>query len=343
MTISRQSPEPSLGYGLRALVDELQTQGVNEIELLRAAGLRTLVGTISSAQRVAILRAASELASDPLTALRAGTRQRVRHFGAYGFALATSTTFGNAFSFGRQNLDLAGSVLRISYHAQDTVGIMRSHNPQTLGRLLPFVAEFWRSSMVTLLSEVLGDHFPSLEMFFPFEKPAYGDAYREHFECPVHFQQDVMEWHFDRRVFAAPCPNASALTSRICQEFCEDIVARSSAASQLQRELRTLIVGSMGRKLTADDAASAIGKSKRSLFRRLAEEGTTFQTILDDTRARIACEYLENTKLPVSEIADRCGFGDEANFRKAFQRWRGVSPSGWRRQMPPGAHELSDT
>jgi AraC-like DNA-binding protein len=206
-----------------------------------------------------------------------------------------------------------------------------------LGGILPFVAEFWRSSMVTLLSEVLGKGFPSLNMFFPYEKPDYGSAYRDYFDCPVHFGQDVMEWHFDAGVLAAPCPNASALTSRICQEFCADIVARSSAGSQLQRELRTLIVGSMGRKLTADDAASAIGKSKRSLFRRLAEEGITFQTILDETRASIACEYLENTKLPVSEIADRCGFGDEANFRKAFQRWRGVSPSGWRRQMPSRA------
>jgi AraC-like DNA-binding protein len=326
------SGDSSQGYGLRALVEDLQLQGISEAQLLRAAGLRTLVGALSSTQRIAVLRAAQELTNDPLTALRAGTRQQVGHFGVYGFALATSATFGDAFNFGRHNLDLAGSVLRISYRLEQGVGIMHSHNPQALGALLPFVAEFWRSSMITLLSEVLGRRFPTRAMYFPFKKPAHGGAYGDYFDCPVYFAQDLMEWHFDASVLAAPCPNASSLTSRICQEFCEDIASRSLAGSSLQQELRTLILGSIGRKLTADDAASVIGKSKRTLFRQLAQEGTSFQSLLDETRASIACEYLKNTKLSVSEIADRCGFGDEANFRKAFYRWRRQTPSEWRRQ-----------
>jgi AraC-like DNA-binding protein len=63
-----------------------------------------------------------------------------------------------------------------------------------------------------------------------------------------------------------------------------------------------------------------LGLSRRTLFRLLAEYGTRFQELLDRTRASLACQYLENAHLPVSEIAVRCGFGDEADFRKDFTR-----------------------
>src|SRR6056300_2024019 len=156
-------PQPS-GYGLKALFDELADQGVSQRAVLRAAKLRSLTGTLSQAQRLPILRAAKEHSTHRLTALKAGQRQRVHHFGVYGFALATSPTFGDAFAFGRQNLELAGAVLRITYRQDGTTGVLRSHNPGALGSLLPFTAEFWRSSMVTLLSEILEQPFPSTLM-----------------------------------------------------------------------------------------------------------------------------------------------------------------------------------
>src|SRR6056300_654593 len=156
--------QDTAAFGLRVLLEELDAQGVEPRDVLRRAGLRTLKGQLTQPQRLALLKAASEAASDPLTALKAGQRQRVHHFGVYGFALATSPTFGDAFTFGRQNLELAGAVLRITYRQEGTTGILRSHNPVALGTLLPFTAEFWRSSMVTLLSEILEQPFPSTLM-----------------------------------------------------------------------------------------------------------------------------------------------------------------------------------
>jgi AraC-like DNA-binding protein len=73
-----------------------------------------------------------------------------------------------------------------------------------------------------------------------------------------------------------------------------------------------------------------VGLAKRTLFRRLKNEGISFQALLDQTRSSLAREYLESTTLGTAEIADRCGYGDEANFRKAFQRWHGISASQWR-------------
>jgi len=89
--------------------------------------------------------------------------------------------------------------------------------------LLPFVAEFWRSSMVALLGEILDERFPSRRMLFPYPKPDSAHAYPAFFDSPLEFGCDAMEWHFDAAVLAKPCPNASSLTANICQDFCESV------------------------------------------------------------------------------------------------------------------------
>lgn len=321
----------SVGHGLRALIEELEALGIGVERLRRSAGLRSLSGTLTRTQLLAVLRAARELGQDPLLAIRAGKRQRVHHFGVYGFALATSPTFGDAFAFGRKHVQLAGAVLRITFRQEGEQGLVQSWNPHSLGDLLPFVTEFWRASMVTLKGEILGDRFPSTLMRFPYPRPAHWRAYAELFQCPLVFESETMEWHFDAAVFARPCPNASSLTANICRDFCEGLIARQDGGNPLLREVRNYVLGNSSRRCTADEAAAALGLSRRTLFRRLAKEGITFQDLLDQTRASLACEYLENTRLSVSEIAERCGFGDEANFRKAFTSWRGATPSAWRK------------
>lgn len=318
-------------YGLRALVEELGALGVDADRLRRAAGLRSIGGTLTRAQRLALLTAANELGHDPRLALRAGKRQRVHHFGVYGFALATSPTFGDAFAFGRKHLDFAGAMWRITFRQEGERGVLQSWNTHSLRGLLPFLAEFWRASMVTLCGEILGAPFPSTLMRFPYPRPAHWREYAESFQCPLEFESETMEWHFDASVLARPCPNASSVTSNICQDFCEGLVAGEDGESPLLRELRSHALANTGRRHTADEAAAALGLSRRTLFRRLAESDTTFQDQLDQTRASLAREYLENTRLSVPEIAERCGFGDEANFRKAFVRWCGITPSAWRK------------
>jgi AraC-like DNA-binding protein len=220
--------------------------------------------------------------------------------------------------------------MHIDYQREGSLGILRTRNPLALGSNLQFVAEFWRSSMTSLLTEVLAHPFPSVAMYFPYRAPRYVDVYHQVFGCELYFGPDTMEWHFDAGVLEEDCPNADALTTQVCQEFCERIVSRRGQ-SKLQRSVRSLcMTKSSGAMATADSVAAAMGMSTRTFHRRLAAEGISFKTLLDETRFSIASEYLKNTPLSVEEIASRCGYGDVSNFRKAFRRWCGRSPTGYR-------------
>ena len=65
----------------------------------------------------------------------------------------------------------------------------------------------------------------------------------------------------------------------------------------------------------------------RTLHRRLTTEGTSFRARLEQVRHRLAVEHLRSSNLSTGEIAWALGYRHQANFRRAFLTWEGVSPA----------------
>jgi len=74
--------------------------------------------------------------------------------------------------------------------------------------------------------------------------------------------------------------------------------------------------------------------TSRTLRRRLKDEELSFSEIVDDVYRALAVEYLKTTHMSVDDIGMLMGFNDVANFRKAFRRWTGQTPSEIRRDVP---------
>ena len=73
--------------------------------------------------------------------------------------------------------------------------------------------------------------------------------------------------------------------------------------------------------------------------RRLAEEGRSFQEVLDECRMRQALfEFRARPDLSIAEIALRLGYAEHSNFTRAFHRWNGVSPQAFRAQLECRPH-----
>ena len=84
--------------------------------------------------------------------------------------------------------------------------------------------------------------------------------------------------------------------------------------------------------LGLDDVAREIATSSRQLQRVFSElAGSAFRDELAEVRMQHGAELLLATALSVSEIANRVGYRQAAQFAKAFRRHHGISPSGLRR------------
>jgi AraC-like DNA-binding protein len=107
---------------------------------------------------------------------------------------------------------------------------------------------------------------------------------------------------------------------------------------ELVRAVRSACLNGVGGFPRVVDVAARINVSPRTLHRRLAESGISYQAILDGVRRRLAEEYLRNTTLSIEEIAARTGFSEASNFRKAFKKWTQELPADYRRRMSPWAN-----
>ena len=77
---------------------------------------------------------------------------------------------------------------------------------------------------------------------------------------------------------------------------------------------------------TAEHVARQLGLSRQTLFRRLRDEGTSFQQLLDAKRRQLAIRYIGMEGQPIKVVAWKLGFSGPAAFTRAFKRWTGTSP-----------------
>jgi AraC-like DNA-binding protein len=136
--------------------------------------------------------------------------------------------------------------------------------------------------------------------------------------------------------------DAAAAAEAQCRRLLEGL----SPAGGLSTRLRRLLLAHPGRLPSQDEAARRLNLSRRSLRRKLADEGTSFRALVDEVRFGLVAGYLENTGLPLDEIAARTGFSDAANLSHAFRRWTGDTPGGWRRRhgaAAPGTGVTTNT
>lgn len=61
--------------------------------------------------------------------------------------------------------------------------------------------------------------------------------------------------------------------------------------------------------------------------------GVSFKDFIHQKRIEKACEYLENTDMPIIEVMMNIGYSDPKYFYKIFKRFMKMTPSEYRREM----------
>ncbi len=111
----------------------------------------------------------------------------------------------------------------------------------------------------------------------------------------------------------------------------QSLAAPAPKARCFRKEVEQAIEPLLGAgEVSIDKVARGLGMSRQTLYRRLKDEGVTFEEILDAKRRSLAIRYLGLHRLSVKAVAYKLGFSEPAAFSRAFKRWTGVSPSDFR-------------
>ena len=136
---------------------------------------------------------------------------------------------------------------------------------------------------------------------------------------------------FDRDAAGLPVVTSDPFLGKLIVEL-RDGISGPPPKEPFRAKVETALTAALGQgPIHMDDLAAEVGLSRRTLARRLAEEGETFATILDRVRHELALQYLRKTKLPISGIGWLLGYARPSACVRAVRRWTGTTPMAIRR------------
>lgn len=169
------------------------------------------------------------------------------------------------------------------------------------------------------------------EVHFVHEQPSNIAEHKRIFGGSLSFGQPRNSLRFNRQDLQASILMANPALLTTLEQFAKmTLGTRLSSDSWAQRSseaIGKLIFYGTKPRLAAVAQLLAIGP--RHLQNKLAQEGVSFQSLLDAARKQIALNSLEQGELSVCEIAFLLGFSEQSSFNHAFKRWTGETPSSY--------------
>lgn len=273
----------------------------------------------------------------PDLGLVVGRRQNLGNFGLLGLAMKTASGFSEAIALGMTFQRTTGALLDLDIDAGRNGEIaMRAHLPVPAPDLLPFLCEEMFASCLMVARDLAGSCFAPLRVELAYPAPAYADEYTASFGCEVRFDQPRNALVVDGALMSLTFPTYNPVTACQVRELCRrqlmlDMQEQGEAAATVERYLRR----HLAENPTLSEVASSMHLSERTLRRHLAADGATFSGLHDGIRTECAMELLRDPRLSIAHVGSRIGFNDAREFRRAFKRWTGQTPSEVRADADP--------
>lgn len=282
----------------------------------------------------ALLAKASELDPGPKAsfALRLARGIAPRHFGVVGFAALACGTLGEALQRLERHQRAVYDVNPARLQA-DAGGLCIEWGIER-GRPGALVDETAIAALVQLARELTGRPLCPRAVDFVNPWPASLRPYEDFFGAPVRFGQPATRLVLAAQGLALPLRGADADLLRVLDAQAEALLQQVAAVSGHVGVWRQTLVGLIrSGRTTLADLAHSLQMSPRSLQRRLAAEGQSFQALLSQTRRQLAEAYLRDPQVELADVALLLGYSEQSAFTRAFRQWTGQAPLQWRRRQ----------
>jgi AraC-like DNA-binding protein len=313
---------------------KLEELGVRASAVLRRAGLplefssqpRVLVRT---EELFALWRAIGEVSKNPAIGLLLGTESKTERFHPVGLAALSTENLGAAIDqMARyKQLTCPEEILQQKDDEEWSIQFRWLLADEVEPPVLIECCFAW---VLSTARQGTGTRLSPLRVEFV-QPRAHVKTIERHFGCSV-----VVGALRNAIVFRAadakrPFVTRNAeLLGMLAPQF-EEELKRESGDEHFAERVRLAIQQKLtGRRPTIEDIADELHISSRTLQRRLQEEGSSFQRVLDGARHQLARHYLNNSVLELNETAYLLGYEDGNSFVRAFRIWEGIPPARWR-------------
>jgi AraC-like DNA-binding protein len=276
-----------------------------------------------------------ESIKDELLGLRLGQAMTLGAGGAFDYAVRSAATFGASLSTAAKYSRLIADPFRITFENFRASAVVRLDSESSWPRP---AADFAMSAIHKLH---VSEHVPGarLEAWFAYATPRHLPDYQRLFPgVSLRFGAPFFGFVFPKAFAEAPLPGSDPALHALLTNRVDAMMSELSASRTLSSVIRRLVEAELpSGNPSAERIARAVHMSRRTMARRLALEGTTFDTELDAVRRRIAMSAVAGSQVQLAEIAFLAGFSHVESFYRAFRRWTDMTPLAYREANASGA------
>jgi len=307
----------------------LHTMGVDD------EALADRDGRIARRAWLAAFEVAVEVTGDPDLGLRVGESIRPAHLGALGYILMSSESMRQAAELDQRWHSLVADGERIEYARDGELNKRTLYLPDGEPPPPACAVACAAASAVAFVRWLAGAGADDglRRVALPYPAPPSRTAHEQLFRCDLVFDAPHITIWRDPAVLRKPLAQADPGLRVRMEERAARLAAERSAPDVLVGRVRELVARGIRDALPdLEAAATALELSPVALKRRLAERGTSYSKIVDDTRRQLALGYIADASLSLVDVAYLCGFSEQSAFNRAFKRWTGLPPGEYRRR-----------
>lgn len=272
---------------------------------------------------------------NPLFGLQTSHYIQPGSYSVMGYIAMTSNTLAEAVARMPQYEKLVGDMgVSTVEHEPGAIVVRwncRFTDPLTRRHIIENVLASWTSYTRWMAD---APELTPLAVRFEHEAPADRSLlkhYQHIFRCPVYFGQPMSALLCSAQMFEYPLRQPDVNLRDTLEHHAQASLAalkeKYSLSDQVRSLLRAMLADGSPRK---EFVAEQMGMNVRTLHRKLADESSSYQQILDDLRAELARKYLGQAHLSVEEIARKLGFTESRSFIRYFKGYTGLTPGEYR-------------
>jgi AraC-like DNA-binding protein len=254
---------------------------------------------------------------------RVGSRTRVAELGDYGLLIRNLATLGKALENASEYASAFSSAQKIWVEGWGGKVRVCHGFRLSLGAGFEVLNQFMLMILIDCIRLAAGPGWKPVEIHLDARSPL---RHREGYSggAPIALL-DVSAIVLDGGLLTMPINGARRIERKP-----EKLLA-TAPAHDLPGAVKQIIESLMSEgNVPIGRVAAICGMSARTLQRRLSMLGKQYSDLVLEARRQSAIDLLNDPQPKLLAIAHELGYSDAASFTRAFRRWTGTTPSGFR-------------
>ncbi|HWA62785.1 MAG TPA: AraC family transcriptional regulator [Caulobacteraceae bacterium] len=264
-----------------------------------------------------LLETASRRAGAPDFGLRLAETRNLSNLGAAGLLAREQPTLKRAIEVLAGRMGSHNQALALTVETEGDVAILREALTGPGAIAARQAHELVLGVLVRTIRRLMGQTWRPEAVFFVHAAPADLATHRRVLGVTPRFDEAFNGLAFDARELERLVPGSDPVAAERLERYVAEVegAGRAGAAAEVEALIQALLPQGA---CSIARVVQLMGTNRRTLHRRLAEEGTSFTALVERARLELCRADLASGRRSMTEIAERLGYGSLS----AFSRWK---------------------